>query len=67
MCAGEENPLTDGYEGLKVLKILELAEKSIINGMPITYLSENKNYFSHETAIIDDGVEIGKDTKNMAF
>lgn len=62
-----KNPLTDGYEGLKVLKILELAEKSIINGMPITYLSENKNYFSHETAIIDDGVEIGKDTRIWHF
>jgi UDP-2-acetamido-3-amino-2,3-dideoxy-glucuronate N-acetyltransferase len=60
-------PLTSGEEGLRVLKILELSQQSIeqkenINSALSTQHSA-LNYFSHETAVIDEGAEIGKGTK----
>jgi len=61
-----KKPLTDGYEGLKVLKILESAEKSMSKYLPSTTQNVS-NYFVHETSIIDDGVEIGDGTKIWHF
>ncbi len=67
-------PLTSGEEGLRVLKILELSQKSLeekeaLNQTPITnHKSQVTNdYFVHETAIIDDNVTIGKGTKIWHF
>lgn len=60
-----KKPLTDGYEGLKVLKILELAEKSITQSAPLN--NSSKNYFCHKTAIIDEDLEIGEGTKIWHF
>jgi len=64
-----QKPKTDGREGLKVLKILEMAEKSLAQSFPVvnTPQKETKGYFVHETAIIDDGVEIGRGTKIWHF
>ncbi len=61
-----QTPLTDGYEGLRVLKILELAEKSL-RGSSGEEISRDKNYYAHETAVIDEGVEIGEGTKIWHF
>ncbi|GLI52406.1 Gfo/Idh/MocA family oxidoreductase [Thermodesulfovibrio yellowstonii] len=61
-----QTPLTDGYEGLRVLKILELAEKSL-KGSSSQEISRDKNYYAHETAVIDEGVEIGEGTKIWHF
>jgi UDP-2-acetamido-3-amino-2,3-dideoxy-glucuronate N-acetyltransferase len=59
-----KKPRTDGAEGLKVLKVLDEAEKSLKRGDVVTK-SDNKarNYFVHESACIDEGVSIGKGTK----
>lgn len=70
-----KRPKTDGYEGLKVLKFLELAEKSLkrnyveknIVNQKQWIKEESRDYFVHETAVIDDGVEIGKGTKIWHF
>jgi len=64
-----KRPRTDGYEGLRVLKILELAERSLkLQGLPVTYHpSPTTFYFVHESAYIDDGVEIGEGTKIWHF
>ena len=63
-------PITSGEEGLRVLKTLELSQQSI----------EEKEYVStphssrltphasvHETAVVDDGCEIGEGTRIWHF
>lgn len=68
-------PITDGNEGLRVLKILKMAQRSLDHGDYKTGLSpftpdlspESCDYFAHETAILDRGCKIGKDTKIWHF
>lgn len=66
-------PKTDGNEGLRVLKVLELAEKSIltnsvsINDKLIIKKEYKNNYFVHESAFIDENVEIGEGSKIWHF
>lgn len=48
-------PLTDGYEGLAVLDVLEQASESSSQA--------EKDYFVHESSCIDDDVQIGAGTK----
>ena len=63
--------LTDGTEGLRVLRVLNAAERSLdANGLRIDLqkktASAGKNpasVFVHPTAVIDERVEIGADTK----
>ena len=73
-----KKPLTDGEEGLRVLKILESAEKSIADSKHnhaitqphnhvFSQLSNSTAYFKHESAYIDEGVEIGEGTKVWYF
>ncbi len=64
-----EKPLTDGYEALRVLKVLELAETSLSSQrLPAAHYSLPINpYFIHETACIDEGVTIGDGTKIWHF
>jgi len=56
--------LTDGEEGLKVLKVLQRAQISMDNK---TSSSKNKPYFIHDTSVIDEGCEVGTDTKIWHF
>jgi len=81
-------PVTDGHEGLRVLKILNASQHSLDNGGGKISLSESderlapssmphavsdlkpeqdKEYFIHHTAIIDDNCTIGSDTKIWHF
>jgi UDP-2-acetamido-3-amino-2,3-dideoxy-glucuronate N-acetyltransferase len=60
-CNNRSNPITDGYEGLNVLKVLNALSESLKNNI-IVKLNKNK-YFAHNTAIIDDGAIIGDGTK----
>ena len=71
-CVKHRNrPRTDGLEGLRVLKILELAEDSIaasslnINSNHLN--SSSSNIFIHESACIDNDVKIGEGTKVWHF
>lgn len=59
---------TDGEEGVRVLKVLDAAQRSLDSGNTVT-LSEVKQstYFKHETAIVDDGCEISDGTKIWHF
>ena len=74
--ANDIQPLTSGEEGLRVLKILGICQQSIeqkeggiCNPSPITDNPEpiTSHFFSHESAVIDDNVEIGKGTKIWHF
>jgi len=76
-------PSTDGAEGLRVLQVLNAAQRSLDhNGEridlaqdaekedrvhPRQSVPKEKAFFAHEAAVIDDGCEIGKGTKIWHF
>jgi UDP-2-acetamido-3-amino-2,3-dideoxy-glucuronate N-acetyltransferase len=60
-----KRPLTDGYEGLKVLRILETAEKSL-SSFASASASPSK-VFIHESSYVDNGVQLGEGTKIWHF
>jgi len=64
-----KTPRTDGYNGLRVLKILEACQKSLRESGRLFRLNQNeeKNYFVHDSSIIDPGVKIGEGTKIWHF
>jgi len=53
---------TDGEEGLKVLKVLRLAQASMDNAKTV-----QKDYFLHETGSVEGNCKIGKGTKIWNF
>ncbi|MDA3833311.1 MAG: Gfo/Idh/MocA family oxidoreductase [Spirochaetales bacterium] len=64
-----KQPRTDAQEGLQVLRVLNACQASLEQEKKIS-LSEKKNgdgYFAHETAVVDDNVEIGTGTKIWHF
>lgn len=74
-----QKPQTDGNEGLRVLKILKACQRSLDKyGKKITYEPEasltqepssisREKYFVHPTAVVDEDVTIGWDTKIWHF
>jgi len=76
-----QKPLTDGREGLNVLKILNASQSSLNDNGRRVYLmtmskvgqapevisEAKKDYFAHGTAITDDNVTIGAGTKIWHF
>jgi UDP-2-acetamido-3-amino-2,3-dideoxy-glucuronate N-acetyltransferase len=67
--ATRKKPRTDGEEGLRVLKILERAQKGLTpaaNSGPRGE-SMSKNYYVHDTACVDANVELGEGTKVWHF
>jgi len=76
--SNNSRPLTDGDEGLRVLKILNACQRSLDAGgikiQPYPPPTSNlrpptvpADYFAHETAVIDEDCEIGKGTKIWHF
>ena len=71
-CMTRTQPITNGEEGLRVLKVLNYLQESLINNKEI-FLTNNlknslpteqyNNVFIHETAIVDNGAIIGEGTK----
>lgn len=64
-CKERKEPITNGKEGLNVLKVLTQLQESLDNKKEIKM--EDKKYFSHETALIDEGADIGEGTKIWHF
>ena len=62
-------PRTDGKEGLKVLKILSIAEESLKRGGKGVHMSskDKKDYYVHDSSILDEGVKVGKGTQIWHF
>jgi len=73
-------PITDGDEGLRVLKVLNASQSSLdqnglkinLTGAPPSKFKDTKihlgtNAFVHSSAIVDDNVSIGDDTKVWHF
>jgi UDP-2-acetamido-3-amino-2,3-dideoxy-glucuronate N-acetyltransferase len=72
--ANGQKPITDGIEGLRVLKILNIAQQYLdersSTAAPLISLkgpTVKPDYFVHKTAIIDEGCAIGKGTKIWHF
>jgi len=66
------SPLTDGREGLRVLRVLDACQRSLLReGIVDTRDNRNEQkalpYFVHESAYVDDGAEIGAGTKIWHF
>lgn len=64
-------PKTDAREGLRVLRVLAACEEALNTHRVIALgkpkAPEKKEYFVHPTAVVDEGVEIGKGTKVWHF
>ncbi len=80
--ANGQQPITDGNEGLRVLKILNSAQRSLdgVSKSPVADIDKKKNiesrspnhqltsnYFAHDTAIVDENVSIGEGTRIWHF
>lgn len=68
--AYKRKPLTDGEEGLRVLKILDAAEnalKGTSSSMPAVTAERPATVMVHESAYVDEGVHIGTGTKVWHF
>lgn len=75
-----QQPITDGREGLRVLRVLNASQRSLdLNGQSvriaprsepqarITESSVQSDVFVHESAVIDSGTSMGKGTKIWHF
>ncbi|MBA7634406.1 UDP-3-O-(3-hydroxymyristoyl)glucosamine N-acyltransferase [subsurface metagenome] len=60
-----KTPLTDGKEGLRVLKVLEACQKSLTDKGSIKTLSQKNKEpcFIHQSSYINEDVKIGESTK----
>jgi UDP-2-acetamido-3-amino-2,3-dideoxy-glucuronate N-acetyltransferase len=66
-------PVSDGAEGLRVLRVLDACQRALTDGT-INLESRESNgwkeaapYFAHETACIDEGAQVGEGTKIWHF
>jgi UDP-2-acetamido-3-amino-2,3-dideoxy-glucuronate N-acetyltransferase len=55
-------PRTNGPEGLRVLTVLQQCQDALRHNGPLRQAPRAPTYFVHESAFIDDGVEIGSGT-----
>ena len=62
--ATRTRPRTDGEEGLRVLSVLQQCQKALESSAshPPPASKPDRPYFAHESAFVDDGVEIGEGT-----
>jgi UDP-2-acetamido-3-amino-2,3-dideoxy-glucuronate N-acetyltransferase len=67
------NPLTDGTEGLRVLRVLNACQESLETGGTVTVHRKPpapetaRRWFAHPTAVVAEGAEIGPGTKVWHF
>jgi len=64
--ASRRSPLTDGREGLRVLRVLNACQKSLEDHKAVSVGAQpepRKPYFVHTTAVVDEPCEIGAGTK----
>jgi UDP-2-acetamido-3-amino-2,3-dideoxy-glucuronate N-acetyltransferase len=67
------SPVTNGAEGLRVLRALDACQRALLNGgidlepSGARIQEKAKPYFVHESARVDDGAEIGAGTRIWHF
>lgn len=71
--ASRTPPVSDGAEGLRVLRVLDACQRALLNG-PIDLepsggrpKKKDLPYFVHESAYVDEGAEVGEGTKIWHF
>lgn len=72
--ASRKAPVTDGREGLGVLRVLDACQQSISHGGSGIDTGSTKGappgspgFYVHESAFLDDGAEVGEGTKIWHF
>jgi UDP-2-acetamido-3-amino-2,3-dideoxy-glucuronate N-acetyltransferase len=73
--SNNRQPVTDGNEGLRVLKVLNASQRSLdnhnhkveVSGKESKEEAAEKDIFVHQTACIDKGCDIGSGTKIWHF
>jgi UDP-2-acetamido-3-amino-2,3-dideoxy-glucuronate N-acetyltransferase len=71
--ASRKRPVTDGEEGLRVLRVLDACQRSLHQGgavvetLPAMESQRRLSYFAHESAYVDHETEIGAGTKIWHF
>jgi UDP-2-acetamido-3-amino-2,3-dideoxy-glucuronate N-acetyltransferase len=65
-------PVSDGLEGLRVLRVLDACQRAVGNGaialdLPPSGRKQDPAYFVHESAYVDEGATIGSGTKIWHF
>jgi UDP-2-acetamido-3-amino-2,3-dideoxy-glucuronate N-acetyltransferase len=66
-------PVSNGAEGLRVLRVLDACQRALHNGpveLPSSEVHSQKKelpYFAHESAYVDEGAEVGEGTKIWHF
>ena len=72
--AAKTSPVSDGAEGLRVLRVLDACQRALVNGgvaldapAPTNERKNVKPYFVHESAYVDEGADIGAGTKIWHF
>ena len=70
--ASRTTPVSDGEEGLRVLRVLDACQRALQNGgvtleTPAPATEKERPFFVHESAYVDEGAEIGPDTKVWHF
>ena len=66
-------PVSDGAEGLRVLRVLDACQRALQNGGVVLEelgspsQKQERPYFVHESAYVDEGAEIGPGTKIWHF
>jgi UDP-2-acetamido-3-amino-2,3-dideoxy-glucuronate N-acetyltransferase len=69
-CAARTTPRTDGREGVRVLKVLDMAQRSLaLDGERVVSaeVPSPRDYFVHPSALVDDGARIGAGSKIWHF
>jgi UDP-2-acetamido-3-amino-2,3-dideoxy-glucuronate N-acetyltransferase len=65
------SPVSNGAEGLRVLRVLDACQRSMANGAieiePCSAATKEVPYFVHESAYVDQGAEVGAGTKIWHF
>src|SRR5437762_4072833 len=65
-------PVSNGAEGLRVLRVLDACQRALMNGsvsidMPPPEQKKKMSYVVHPSAYVDEGAEIGEGTKIWHF
>jgi len=69
-CREKKRPRTDGPEGLRVLQVLDMAQRSLESGgeaIAPQVAAAARPFYAHPTAIVDSAAEIGAGTKIWHF
>jgi UDP-2-acetamido-3-amino-2,3-dideoxy-glucuronate N-acetyltransferase len=69
-CAeSRKSPVSDGAEGLRVLRVLDACQRALVDGVVDMKPAEEAKppYFVHESAFVDKGAQIGSGTKVWHF